>query len=87
MFASYGWNCIVVWKEEQHLCAKEVSPNSFKNGIAYKLYLTGYKQMTVKLLLLPRNSLYHLIVYKKKAQARFGMLSTKCVYNSYILNI
>ena len=37
--------------------------------------------------MLDRNDWNHLTVCKKKTQAHLKMLSTKCVYKSYIFNI
>ena len=53
------------------------------------IYLNVYKQMTdVKLLLLYNNTWNHLTVWKKEwTQACLKMLSTKCIYKSYIFNI
>ena len=82
---------------------KQISYNSFKNQITYKLvtyksfmytYLNVCKQMTdVKLFLLHSNTWNHLTVYqkkktkKKRVKPRLKMLSTKCVDKSYVFNI
>ena len=72
---------------------KEISSNSFKNEITNKLFtyksymyihLNVCKQMTdVKLLLLYSRTWNHLTVCKKEVR----VVSTKCVYWSYIFNI
>ena len=71
---------------------KQISSDSFKNEITDKhimyIYLNVSKQMTdVKLSLLHSNTWNHLTMCKKWAQACLKMLSTKCVYKSYIFNI